>query len=487
MFNKKLIALLRSFTRQELRQLEKFLASGLQICPANGASLVRLFLPYYPDFDEKMPDKNWFFEQIFPGKPYNDSKFRLLVSDTYAAVRRFAVLNLVETAPEYEAILFAHHLQTRSVNDLLEIEITRAEKVLEQRSRHNKLHHVHLWMLHHIENAMLCEQYFQNGKQKEHQPALEKAVHTLHCFYLIARLDYHLWRNEYLEDRLPEELDDTYSRISKLLPVIPDNLTVMRKLAYLSDNMTDRAVLDEMMAKFHSPEVESYGYIILRMMFSITHNCSLVMEWSGYPAYLTEKHKLFKRVGELNIVFSEPNELVSLICNAARTSSIVKDYDFFDSFYRGYEKAIPQAIRSSTFHYCYAVIENSKENYDAAFHHLQKVTYDSYRRRLYFKTFMLMLYYERADFEPLFSLSDSIRHFIKDASMLREQERLYTSRFLINLGKLVKLRLSPDEEQLEKLKIHVTSNPAGNWRWTANKIDALLAGMKKSNKAESGS
>lgn len=98
-----------------------------------------------------------------------------------------------------------------------------------------------------------------------------------------------------------------------------------------------------------------------------------------------------------------------------------------------------------------------------------------------------MLYYERADFEPLFSLADSIRHFIKDASMLREQERLYTSRFLINLGKLVKLRLSPDEEQLEKLKIHVTSNPAGNWRWTANKIDALLAGMKKSNKADSGS
>lgn len=478
MFNKKLTILLRSFSRPELRQLEKFLASGLQICPSNGGKLVSLLIRHYPDFDEKMPDKTWFYKQLFPGKTYNDSKLRLLVSDTYAAVRRFAVTELLDSAPENEAILFTQYLQTRGMSELLETEIGRAEKVLQQRARYNNLHHVHQWMLHHTENALLCERYFQNGKQKEHEAALEKAVHSLHYLYLTARIDYHLWRNENLTEKMPAELDQLYNHICALLPEVPETLGVMHKLMYLGDHMTDKTVLDEMILYFHSPAVEVFEYIVIRNLFSLLHNCALSMEWAGHPEYQFEKHRMFKRTTELDMVLTESQEAVSMVCNVARTSSAFKEYDFFETFYRKYEKHLPAAMRSSTYHFCMAMLNDSMGNYAEAFQHLQKITFESYRRRLLYKNLMMLLYYERGDYEALFSLADSARHFLKGAAMLRESERDYNNRFLNNLGRLVKLRVTPDEEQLQKLKTHLKENPAANWRWMVGKIDLILAELK---------
>lgn len=478
MFNKKLTTLLRTFSRPELRQLEKFLASGLQVCPANGGKLVSLLLKHYPDFDEKMPDKTWFYKQLFPGKPYNDSKLRLLVSDTYAAVRRFAVMQLLDAAPEHEAVLFVQSLKDRGISELLETEIGRAEKVLQQRARLNSLHHVHQWMLHHAENALLCERYFQSGKQKEHEAALEKATHSLHYFYITARIDYHLWRNENLSEPMPAELEQLYTHICGLLPEVPESLEVMRKLIHLGDHMTDKTVLDEMLDYFHSPAVESFEYMVIRNLVSLLHNCALSMEWAGNPEYQFEKHRMFKRMDALGVVLTESQEAVSMVCNVARTSSAFKDYDFFDVFYRKYEKYLPAAIRSSTYHFCMAMLNSSKGNYAEAFQHLQKITFESYRRRLLYKNLMMLLYYERGDFEALFSLADSARHFLKSATMLRESERDYNNRFLNNMNRLIKLRLTPDEDQLQKLKTHLQENPAANWRWMVGKIDQLLAEQK---------
>lgn len=479
MFNKKLTSLLRTFSRPELRQLEKFLASGLQVCPANGGKLVSLLIKHYPDFDEKMPDKTWFYKQLFPGKPYNDSRLRLLFSDTYAAARRFAVLCLLDVAPENEALLFTRYLQTGESQELLETEIGRAGKVLEQRKTKNGLHHYQQWLLDQTTHGIVSNRFIQSGREREGQADLANVIHSLNRAYLYQRLEYQIWRTAFLKEPLSDEITATYERICTTMPVIPEPLQILYKVAQLAVSLDNEVLLAELLDYFHSPKAETIDNKTLVSLFSVLHNSCLRLTWAGKSAYQFEQHRLIKRMIGRNQMIYEGRIHPITVCNFAQTCTLFGDVPFFETFYRQIEKRIPKTIRESTYHFCQAYLTFAKGDFTAALHHLQNITYDSYRRRLFFKVMLLRVYYERREHEALLSLADSVSHFLAGQSMLHEEEREYNNRFIRYLEKLVRLRYSPDEIQLTLFKNKLAEEPSANWRWLTAKADELAEELRQ--------
>ncbi len=81
MFNSKIISVVRSFSKDEIKEFRKFVDSPF--FNKEGKYVLRFYdeiKKYYPGFDNKSLERSILFYKLYPGKKYDDSIMRKLSS-----------------------------------------------------------------------------------------------------------------------------------------------------------------------------------------------------------------------------------------------------------------------------------------------------------------------------------------------------------------------------------------------------------------------
>ena len=70
----KLITLIRKLSTEELKELEKFVASPFFSRGRDFVPLFKILKQFYPDFSDRKLSKEFLFKKIFPGKKFDPQK-----------------------------------------------------------------------------------------------------------------------------------------------------------------------------------------------------------------------------------------------------------------------------------------------------------------------------------------------------------------------------------------------------------------------------
>ena len=87
------IRLLKSFSKKEITDFEKFIASPFF---NSQSTLVKIFSEikkYYPEFSDNNFTKKNLYEKVNPGKIYNDVIFRKYISNLFKLSEKFLIVN----------------------------------------------------------------------------------------------------------------------------------------------------------------------------------------------------------------------------------------------------------------------------------------------------------------------------------------------------------------------------------------------------------
>jgi len=87
-----LISLLSSFSRKEIKEFEKFLDSPYFNNNKSAVSLFAHIKSYHPEYHSELLTKQNIYSKVFPNEPYNDVKFRKLISDLNKLAEKFVAV-----------------------------------------------------------------------------------------------------------------------------------------------------------------------------------------------------------------------------------------------------------------------------------------------------------------------------------------------------------------------------------------------------------
>ena len=105
MYQNKAIIILRTFTPQEMRQMDDFVLSPFFNKNQKVADLYLVIRDSHPDFDAPVIERQRLFEAVFPGSAYDEQKLRYLLTDLTKLLEEYICWKAVE-----EEVLFKYHL-----------------------------------------------------------------------------------------------------------------------------------------------------------------------------------------------------------------------------------------------------------------------------------------------------------------------------------------------------------------------------------------
>ena len=101
----KLIGILKTFDKEELKSFRKFLYSPFIKSRRNIEALLINIIPFHPEFDSDKMESKIIFKKIFPGEVYDEKKLNNLIVDLTRAAKDF-IIHLTIEEDETESLLF---------------------------------------------------------------------------------------------------------------------------------------------------------------------------------------------------------------------------------------------------------------------------------------------------------------------------------------------------------------------------------------------
>jgi hypothetical protein len=204
----------------------------------------------------------------------------------------------------------------------------------------------------------------------------------------------------------------------------------------------------------------------------------------GKTEYYSNLIKILSEMLENNIETYSKSEYLRLnfcrnfIVVAARTN----EAKALESFIAGHIQKVDPENRESIKDFAYANLYFIQKRFSKALEYCNKTQFNelfmSTNDNLYFKNdvkrISLICYYELGYYENALTQIDSYKHFLNNSKLIRDDMRESTHHFLNLTGKLINLKFSFDEYDLEKLlKEILNSKILGNRDWLLEKVNQL--------------
>ena len=109
----KLITLLRTFSKQEIKDFEKFTGSAYFKEDRNLIPLLIAIKKFHPEFRSDELTNEGLYKSIYPDENYNLPKLRILISDLYKTAENFLVYNRLKMNESERTKYLAYELKER--------------------------------------------------------------------------------------------------------------------------------------------------------------------------------------------------------------------------------------------------------------------------------------------------------------------------------------------------------------------------------------
>lgn len=415
MKNTKLIELLNSLSRSELRKFNDFLKSPF----FNKSKNILQLHNYFKTRRQKTEkiDKHEIYKRIYPGMAYNDQKFRSLTSDYVKQIEMF-----------FFQLNFNDDIQV----DLQNLEVfsqrncyknfSSAYKKLKAYENNNIFPGYYDY--HNLIRINSVMQILSANRMLPEKNHLDPITQTIKLFYIYSKLHFSNLnligtsadsKNKEFNSSFKNDFKEVKAYVHDNLPLIKErHLSVYLEflLNNILSNYKDSNSYNELIKLFYNYHNNMTETVFYHIYFSINTRHMVSKYYTDDIRYsrqtlkfikLSEKFGLFKKLSVMN---------GQMFFNSIIISIKSGDTAFSEYFYKKYYDRVDAAIKDDIICLAKARIEIEKNNMIEAINVLKTVNNTNYQIYLTCRTYLAMAYYESSYYSELEYLVDAVKHYL---------------------------------------------------------------------------
>ena len=468
-----LVRVLQTFSRKEIRELQKWVISPAH----NQRKDVELLLQWMTDHNllkdegEDTPREE-VFAFVYPGEEYDDDRLRQSMHFLMKVIEAFLLFSEFSEKETQVKITLARVFRKRQLEKTFTRNLKQAQKEQEKQPFRNELYFRNNYMIQQEVYLSLSEQKrLAELNLQEMSDALDIAylVDKLRqsCIMLSHRQIYNAEYDfeladlvvAYLEDR-PELLD---------LPAISIYYYTYKTIGQDDEQEGHFRALKRTMFEHGSlfPNAE------IRDIYLLAINYCIQQLNAGNRDYIRESFDLYQKGLEERILIE--NNLLSrwTFRNVVAAGLYLKEYEWVYDFIQKYKQFLEKRHRESMVHFNLAKLYFEKGDYQQARPLLMQFDFDDILMNLNAKTMLLKMYFEEDEFDVLESLLESMRNYLQRKKVIGYHKSNY--RNIIRYTRRL-LRVNPfDKNAREKLGREISeAQPLTEREWFLKQLEYPL-------------
>ncbi|HMQ70448.1 MAG TPA: hypothetical protein PKC58_15840 [Ignavibacteria bacterium] len=473
----KLIPILKSFSKAEIKEFDKFLNSPFFGCKKFVLNFYRVLIKYYPEFHEDKIQKPEIFSILYGDKKYNDALVRRIISDLirfsedYLTYKNFKKNNTSKNS----SIL--SELRTRHLDDQFRI---RSESILKRINSSES-----------IEPNLLLETYLVNLEIKEFRTFIrdskmhENYSHSVEVFIVyFLRLIYSYinhsatFSNEYKFNNelitalvnnfdfkaFLKHLENNDSKYSKYLKMVFYTFNIVNDKSDRESYFKLKYLLENYQSYFTNSELKNI-YIQLSKFFSYQNknhdNIFLNESFEAYNFFLTGK-----------ILPEPPSKFQLSFCrNYISICKQTGETEQIRIFHKKYSDYFPEEYREDLINLCESIYLFEKKMFEKSLNCASKINVDKDIFKKDVRIQKLKNYYELGYIDSVYTELDNLKHFLSSSNNLGPDTLKKAKKFVKIFSDILKLKAGKPGTDADYLRIQLEREKDINEKkWLISKV-----------------
>jgi hypothetical protein len=458
MKDSKLLQLLHSIKRDELRWLAKWVRSPYVNSNKWVVKLFDYLRKYAPEYDSPRLEKEKIFAHLFPGKPFDDNRVRHIMFGLTGIIEEFLIVERLKKDTFQKQRLLYSELGERNLYEFFDKKKKELTSQIEDGAYQDEYYYLAKWRLEH-------DHFFhpQTYRYRNASVHLQEMMQNLDAFFMLAKMRYSTElrnrENIFSEEHEIPFVEETremaathpifredvifrvYADILSLMEE-PENETVYQRL---EENLTQNLDL------FRPNDQASF----IRYMINTTNQ----LYNKGKHQYLEKQFRLYKIGLNKDLFLYEGKLPDSTFLNIIVTASMVGEFEWIETFIARFAPTLLEEKRVDAISLGTAYWYFGKGEFKSALKLLQKIESSdlqyllrikSLSIRSYFEIFLTDdTYYELVNYE-----SKAFEKFLRRNELLSETRIRSYLKFISFILKMASLKthFKVNEKNVENLK-----------------------------------
>lgn len=486
MINSKLINVLRTFSKTEMKEFEKFAASPYFNKGRNYLPFLHQLVKFYPKFDNEKLTPEFVYSMLNPGKKFNKQIIWNLTStmmnmaEEYLAIsstRKNKFYRLKAIADEYsDRRLNGYYLKTLSemsrITDHGGIDKNYFRRKADAENEMVKFHQME------DKQHLLCQNVLEEGKWRilDFLQDFERTICDLSSNTFMYNASYDINIPAEFAKCLDLKKLINYAREKNyeylwLLEIFYSSIMTVTERSNTEHYFRLKKLYEE--NRHHFTDYEKN-----KVLTTLSNYCSLRIN-DGDDSFRRELFEIGKIELKENLAFPEKSSskitFIQILRNAVSFNEIKWAKDFVEENIH----KLKASHQRSMYSLAYAFIHFRLKDHEKVLENLKKVRFIDVRDKLNVKSLLLRTYFEMRDINSLMYQIDSTRHFLSSNPSISEESRrnflqftLFVNRLLTELDKNSKHDLDLFRKEVESEKTLINKN------WFYEQIDIIKKGAK---------
>lgn len=462
MKNTKIIKLLKTFSKKELKEFESFINSPAQLKRRDVTNTFKVLKPFYPSFDSKDFSVENVYKKLFPGKKFDKSKYSLAVFHLFDTACEYLILLDYNENKIERAFSLMNQFSNRGMNNAFE----KMSRKMDEEIMSSKMSLDNFFYYRYRYEDLLMTFYTGRGEYDLRFKSFHNKINLSTGLFLlrflrglpnirVAEEFYKVQLDTGLTNTMLDAID-----IDKIFsnPNINPYLKILEVSYFLYKGMTDtnnenwtlRA--DKTFFKnisLYNQDERSLISILLTNLYSKLIRDAVNREERDRLSGM--KHEMTKSLLKYGLFKNKKDPFMPELFfrNIVFTALDIKELDWAENFIKDFKTELKPEYRENLINYCLAMLEFDRNNYDKSFEYLSTVKYESFYYKSDVKLLLMLLYFELKLFEEAYYMLDTTRKFFKTSKEITEQDRIVYSNFVNHYSQLLKLVDKPDNISIE--------------------------------------
>lgn len=415
MRNSQLIQLLTTFTKNEWREFQKWIASPY----FNQREDVSRLSRYIEDHLGKKPEamiKENAWPELYPGTTFDEKKINHLMSWLLQSVRQFMAYREWQADEANTLFYLSKALRKKNMDDLFEKTANTALEILENQSYRGESYH-------HLAYQLYLEKYehLQLQSRKGNIPIRKLVEHSATAF------EYSQLRLQCYQEMLYSIKPEARSADEAPAISVSEGIELYRALLQaLKDPAAEEAFYSaKSLLKTCEGLLKARE---LRQLYLMALNYCIRKINSGKSDFMREAFDLYRSGLESRVLF-ENGVLSRFTYHNAVTAGLYQfEFEWVREFIESYKAFLPPRDRHQAYQFNLATYYFRLPDYDAAMELLRNADFDfDSLANLNARSMLLRIYYEKGFQDALLSLLDSFQAYIRRHPDIGYQQENYSN------------------------------------------------------------
>lgn len=447
MQNSKLIELLKTFEKEDLRAFSDFIRSPYYNKREDLVALFEYLKKQAPEFSTKKIERQKVFKAIFPKQVYKEKQISYCMNYLHKLAETFVGLRKYESGDFQQELNIMEGLVERRLDKHYQYLKTKNHQLLIDEKIRGSTHYLKKYQAASISNT-----HFLNQEIRAFDASLQDAANALDYFYLCEKLKMaceildrqRIFPKKY-QLHFKHEIRQMGESISfQENPVIAQYYQVFKMLTEPnSDNY-----FHELQRLLIKNDEETALVDKQKILIYAINYCARQVRHSEKRDYFMEEALTLYIYGvNKKILFSKGFLSPWHFKNMIRLGINLKKFDWVETFIRENAQFLEEQFRQNALHYNLADLYYRKKDYPNALPHLHQVEYSDISYAVGSREMLMRIYYETDEIEALYSLIASFKIWLtRNKELPTDIRKTY-----LNFCKIVNQIVGINSKNVEKI------------------------------------